>query len=114
MPPLRVGERGRGNGLRASCSEAIGGGGKMPRGEAEPLGRFLRRQLRRLCRAGFFPMASLMIGLPGERDEHVQETLAWVESLGDERLAVFPVLYAPVDGTPAARSAAGCGPCTGR
>ena len=45
-------------------------------------------------------MASLMIGLPGETDEHLRETLAWVESLGNERLAIFPVLFAPVDGTP--------------
>lgn len=79
----------------------IGGGGKMPRGQSERWGEFCARQLRRLCRAGFFPMASLMIGLPGERDEHVQKTLAWVESLGNERMAVFPLLYAPVDGSPA-------------
>jgi radical SAM superfamily enzyme YgiQ (UPF0313 family) len=77
-----------------------GAGGKSPRGEAERWGDFCARQLRRLCRAGFFPMASLMIGLPGERDEHVRETLAWVQSLGKERMAVFPVLYAPVDGGP--------------
>ena len=50
-------------------------------------------------------MASLMIGLPGEREEHVRETLAWVQLLSNERLAVFPVLYAPLDGAPAARSA---------
>ena len=43
-------------------------------------------------------MASLLIGLPGERDEHVQQTLDWVESLSDQRLAVFPLLYAPLDG----------------
>jgi hypothetical protein len=53
----------------------IGGGGKMPRGQSERWGEF--------------------------RDEHVQKTLAWVESLGNERMAVFPLLYAPVDGSPA-------------
>ncbi len=78
----------------------VGAGGKSPRGEAEGWGDFCARQLRRLCRAGFFPMASLMIGLPGERDEHLRETLAWVQSLSHERMAVFPVLYAPVDGGP--------------
>jgi len=77
----------------------LGAGAKMPRGESESWGDFSARQLRRLCRAKFFPMASIMIGLPGERDEHLQETLRWVESLGDERMAVFPLLYAPVDGT---------------
>ena len=69
-------------------------------GTDESWGAFCARHLRRLCRAKFFPMASLMIGLPGERDEHLRETLAWVESLGDQRLAVFPLLYAPIDGTP--------------
>ena len=77
----------------------LGAAGKMRHGESEPWGDFCARQLRRLCRAKFFPMASLMIGLPGERNEHLQETLAWVESLGEERMAVFPLLYAPVDGT---------------
>jgi radical SAM superfamily enzyme YgiQ (UPF0313 family) len=75
-----------------------GAAGKRGREVSQPWGDFCARHLRRLCRAKFFPMASLMIGLPGERDEHVQETLAWVESLSDERMAVFPLLYAPVDG----------------
>ena len=77
----------------------------MGRARSEPWGDFCARHLRRLCRAKFFPMASLVIGLPGESDEHVQETLAWVESLRGERMAVFPRPLAPVDGTAAARSA---------
>ena len=78
----------------------IGAATKCKRNESERWGDVCARQLRRLCHARFFPMASLIIGLPGERDEHLQETLAWVESLRDQRLAVFPVFYAPVDGTP--------------
>ncbi len=78
----------------------MGAAGKMRRGDAEPWGAFCARQLRRLCRAKFFPMASLVIGLPGEREGQLRETLAWVESLGAERLAVFPLLYAPIDGSP--------------
>ena len=77
-----------------------GAGGKIGRRGTEPWSNLCARQLRRLCHAKFFPMASLMIGLPGETDEHLQETLAWVGSLGNQRLAVFPVLFAPVDGTP--------------
>lgn len=57
-------------------------------------------QLNRLCRAGFFPMASIVIGLPGETTEDTRRTLEWVESVAAERLAVFPVLYAPIDGRP--------------
>jgi radical SAM superfamily enzyme YgiQ (UPF0313 family) len=77
-----------------------GGGAKMGRRGDESWGDLCARQLRRLYRAKFFPMASLVLGLPGESDEHLRATLAWVQSLADQRLAIFPVLYAPVDGTP--------------
>ena len=76
----------------------VGAAGKRGREISQPWGEFCDHQLRRLCRAKFFPMASLMIGLPGECHQHVRETLAWVESLGGLRMAVFPLLYAPVDG----------------
>lgn len=76
----------------------VGAGAKLGRNQAEPWGDFSAQQLRRLCRAKFFPMASLMIGLPDETDEHVRQTLDWVQSLQNERLAVFPVLCAPIDG----------------
>ncbi|MGA2031832.1 MAG: radical SAM protein [Thermoguttaceae bacterium] len=88
-------------GVETASEELLSGlasAGKMRREPAEPWGAFCARHLRRLCRAKFFPMASLVIGLPGECDEHLQETLAWVQSLGDERMAVFPLLHAPVDG----------------
>ena len=84
----------------AELLRRVGAAGKARTDECEAWGELCARHLRRLCRARFFPMASLIIGLPGERDKHLQETLAWVESLSDERLAVFPVLYAPIDGTP--------------
>jgi radical SAM superfamily enzyme YgiQ (UPF0313 family) len=79
---------------------AIGGSCKMNRDKSESWAEFSARQLRRLCRTGYFPMASMMIGLPGERDEHLRETLDWVRSLAKERMAIFPVLYAPIDGNP--------------
>lgn len=77
---------------------SVGGGPKLGYG-GRNWGELCAAQLRRLCRAKFFPMASLMIGLPGETDEHLRETLDWVRSLGGERLAVFPVLHAPIDGS---------------
>jgi len=58
-----------------------------------------KTQVRRLCRAGFFPMVSLVLGLPGETPDDAQATLEWVQSLSRERVSVFPMLYAPVDGT---------------
>ncbi len=61
-------------------------------------GEFAREQLLRLIGAGFMPMASLMLCMPGETPEHVQMALDWVESLSDEPLTIFPVIYAPIDG----------------
>jgi len=78
-----------------------GGGAKMGDRPPDDWGAFCAEQLRRLCRAGFFPMVSLLIGLPGESEEDVRASLAWVEALRDERISIFPMLYAPVDGGPA-------------
>lgn len=80
--------------------EALGGRPKMGGVPAEEWGRFAGEQLRRLCKAGFLPLTSLVIGVPEETSEDLQTTLNWVRSLQDLRLTVFPVLYAPVDGSP--------------
>ncbi len=61
---------------------------------------FAREQLSRLCATRFLPLTSLVIGVPGETTEDLRLTLDWVRSLRDLRLTVFPVLYAPVDGSP--------------
>ncbi|MBI3945172.1 MAG: hypothetical protein HY321_04580, partial [Armatimonadetes bacterium] len=82
-----------------SLLRANGGGAKMGRLADGAWGEFCAEQVRRLCRAGFFPMASLVLGLPGERAEHVRRALAWVDALKRERLSIFPVAYAPVDGS---------------
>ena len=80
---------------------ANGGRAKMrPFGETE-WADACAEQVRRLCRAGFFPLVSLVMGLPGETPDDVQATIRWAEGLLDARAAIFPVLYAPVDGTPA-------------
>ena len=62
------------------------------------------REVLRLCRVGFFPLVSLLVGLPGETDDDVRATLAWVRSIAGERLSVFPMLHAPItDAGPAVR-----------
>lgn len=63
-------------------------------------GEFAAEQLRRLIAAGFMPMASLMLCLPGETEEHVREALRWVESLSTLPLTIFPIIYAPIDAAP--------------
>lgn len=76
-----------------------GGRPKMGSHNIIDWGELCAQQVRRLCVAGFLPMASLVIGLPGESPEDIEQTLAWVESLRNEHITVFPVLYAPVDGS---------------
>jgi radical SAM superfamily enzyme YgiQ (UPF0313 family) len=80
---------------------ANGGNAKMGSISDDAWGTACAEQVRRLVRAGFLPMVSLMLGLPGETEADVRRTLRWVEELKDERVTIFPVLYAPVDGTPA-------------
>lgn len=57
-------------------------------------------QVRRLIAAGWLPMVSLMLGLPGETEADLRETLDWVRDLRREPVTAFPVLYAPIDGSP--------------
>lgn len=80
--------------LARSGSAKLGG---VPSAE---WGEFAAEQLRRLVRAGFMPMASLMLRLPGETGADVQRTLDWVEGFAGEPLMIFPMLYAPIDGSP--------------
>jgi hypothetical protein len=90
-------------GIETAAGELLqqnGGRPKMGRVPAEDWGEFCSEQLRRLMRLGFVPMASLIVGLPGETPEQVQRTLEWVRSLRGEPLTVFPVMYAPVAGEP--------------
>jgi radical SAM superfamily enzyme len=56
-----------------------------------------REQVRRLARAGFIPMVSLLVGLPGETAHDVEETTDWVRGLRGERVVVFPLFLASVD-----------------
>lgn len=75
-----------------------GCGAKMGGIEPSDWGAFCAQQLRRLCKAGFMPMISLMLGLPDEEPRHIEETIAWVQSIATENVTIFPVIYAPVDG----------------
>ena len=78
-----------------------GGGPKMRPYTDEQWPDICREQIQKLVRAGFFPLISLVVGLPNETDDDVRQTIAWVESLGEGPYAVVPLLYAPIDGTEA-------------
>lgn len=89
-------------GIESAAGELLencGGKPKMAGVAAAQWGEFTAEQLRRLCALGYLPLASLVIGLPGETPEHLQRTLDWVRGLRDLRLTIYPLLYAPVDGT---------------
>ncbi len=78
---------------------ASGGAAKMAGIPADEWGDVCYAQVERLCEAGFFPLVSLMLGLPGETEDHLRASLEWVRRLAGKRVAVFPVLYAPMDGS---------------
>jgi radical SAM superfamily enzyme YgiQ (UPF0313 family) len=75
---------------------ANGGAPKMRPFSQQEWGDACAEQVRRLCRAGFFPLVSLVVALPGEAPEDVAATIRWAEGLADQRLSIFPVLYAPI------------------
>lgn len=95
MPWVNVGvETASGRLLRAAgCS------GKMGRISDGCWAEACEEQLRRLRRAGFFPIVSIILGLPDESEDDIRSTLAWVESLRGAPVAVFPLLLAPIDGS---------------
>ena len=83
----------------ASGALLVQNGGKAKMGGCGPdeWGEFCLRQVRRLSEAGVFPLVSLVVGLPGERPEDVKRTRKWVQRLRDQKVAVFPLFYAPYD-----------------
>lgn len=52
--------------------------------------------VRKLVRAGFMPMISLLFGLPGETAEDLRDTLEFVRSLRGLPVLVFPLFRAPL------------------
>ena len=83
----------------ASGSLLAANGGRAKMGACDP-GNWdegCLEQVRRLSALGYFPMVSLVMGLPGETRLDIERTLRWLETLGDLRAAVFPVFHAPLE-----------------
>jgi radical SAM superfamily enzyme YgiQ (UPF0313 family) len=71
-------------------------GGKIRPFKPAEWGELCDQQIRRLIKTGYFPLVSLIMGLPGETPEHVEKTVRWIENLYHERLVIFPIFYSPV------------------
>ena len=72
-------------------------GGKVHPFSADQWPLLCERAVLRLIEAGFVPMVSLVMGLPGETVEHVEQTIELIRRFFGRRLVVFPIFYAPLD-----------------
>lgn len=70
--------------------------GKIPPFRADDWEDMVREATDRLDRTGFFPVLSIILGLPGETADDVARTLALVKDLAAGRVVVFPIFFEPV------------------
>ncbi|MHC4640787.1 MAG: hypothetical protein ACYS32_04020 [Planctomycetota bacterium] len=50
----------------------------------------------RMSKTGFFPVFSVILGLPGETPDDISRTMQLVKKLGNRESVIFPIFYEPV------------------
>jgi radical SAM superfamily enzyme YgiQ (UPF0313 family) len=73
--------------------------GKIRPFRSEDWGQMVECAVEKLARTGFFPVVSIVLGLPGETQEDAESTLNLVRALARRPVAVFPVFYEPPRGS---------------
>ena len=72
------------------------GSGKLAGMDPDDWEGSIEQAAEKLSRCGFFPVFSLILGLPGETPDDVARTRALVERLSERPAAIFPIFYEPV------------------
>lgn len=76
--------------VAASCP------GKISPFRPEDWEELVRQTAERMTRAGFFPVFSVILGLPDETPDDISKTLRLVKYLGTKKTVIFPIFFEPL------------------